>query len=159
MPSRPQYALMSGKDKNMVIFVCLTSAITFFDFLIYLYMADYISSAFFPANIDSGMTRLQGLGLFAVGYLARPLGGILFGRYGDMKGRKPLLLISMLATALCMVGIAILPTYAQWGVIAPSLFIILRLIQGMAFGVYVPWLGFILLSKSRVSIYQWPVAM
>ena len=101
-------------------------------------MADYISSAFFPANIDSGMTRLQGLGLFAVGYLARPLGGILFGRYGDMKGRKPLLLISMLATALCMVGIAILPTYAQWGVIAPSLFIILRLIQGMAFGVYVP---------------------
>ena len=78
MPSRPQYALMSGKDKNMVIFVCLTSAITFFDFLIYLYMADYISSAFFPANIDSGMTRLQGLGLFAVGYLARPLGGILF---------------------------------------------------------------------------------
>jgi len=138
MPSRPQYALMSGKDKNMVIFVCLTSAITFFDFLIYLYMADYISSAFFPANIDSGMTRLQGLGLFAVGYLARPLGGILFGRYGDMKGRKPLLLISMLATALCMVGIAILPTYAQWGVIAPSLFIILRLIQGMAFGVYVP---------------------
>ena len=63
MPSRPQYALMSGKDKNMVIFVCLTSAITFFDFLIYLYMADYISSAFFPANIDSGMTRLQGLGL------------------------------------------------------------------------------------------------
>ena len=55
MPSRPQYALMSSKDKNMVIFVCLTSAITFFDFLIYLYMADYISSAFFPANIDSGI--------------------------------------------------------------------------------------------------------
>ncbi len=138
MPSRPLYALMSPKDKNMVIFICLTSAITFFDFLIYLYMADYISSAFFPANVDPRVTRLQGLGLFAIGYLARPLGGIFFGRYGDIKGRKPLLLLSMVATAVCMVTMAVLPTYAQWGIMAPILFIALRLIQGMAFGVYVP---------------------
>ncbi len=138
MPSRPLYALMSAKDKNMVIFICLTSAITFFDFLIYLYMADYISAAFFPVNVDPRVTRLQGLGLFAIGYLARPLGGVFFGRYGDSKGRKPLLMISMLATAACMIAMAILPTYAQWGLIAPILFIVLRLIQGMAFGVYVP---------------------
>ena len=85
MPSRPLYALMSTKDKNMVIFICLTSAITFFDFLIYLYMADYISAAFFPVNVDPRVTRLQGLGLFAIGYLARPLGGVFFGRYGDSK--------------------------------------------------------------------------
>ena len=138
MPSRPLYALMSSKDKNMVIFICLTSAITFFDFLIYLYMADYISSAFFPANIDPRVTRLQGLGLFAIGYLARPIGGIFFGRYGDIKGRKPLLLLSMVATATCMIAMAVLPTYAQWGIMAPILFIALRLIQGMSFGVYVP---------------------
>ncbi len=138
MPSRPQYALMSPKDRNIVIFVCLTSAITFFDFLIYLYMADYISSAFFPLNADPRVTRLQGLGLFAIGYLARPLGGVIFGRYGDIKGRKPLLLISILVTAICMIAMSVLPTYAQWGLMAPILFIVLRLIQGMAFGVYVP---------------------
>ncbi|WP_350559127.1 MFS transporter [Psychrobacter sp. CAL346-MNA-CIBAN-0220] len=138
MPSRSQYALMSSNDKNMVMFVCFSSAVAFFDFLIYLYMADIVSSTFFPANIDPHVTKLQGLGLFAVGYLARPLGGIIFGRYGDIKGRKPVLLISMLVTAISMLAMACLPTYAQWGLVAPILFIILRLIQGMAFGVYVP---------------------
>lgn len=138
MPSRPQYALMSSKDKNMVLFICFSSAVAFFDFLIYLYIADFISLAFFPVNVDPTITRLQGLGLFAVGYLARPLGGIIFGRYGDIKGRKPILLISMSVTAATMVAMACLPTYAQWGLAAPSLFILLRLIQGMAFGVFVP---------------------
>ncbi len=138
MPSRSQYALMSSKDKNTVLFICFTSAVAFFDFLIYLYMADIVSTTFFPVTLDPRVTKLQGLGLFAVGYLARPLGGIIFGRYGDIKGRKPVLLISMLVTAGSMLAMACLPTYAQWGLIAPVLFIALRLIQGMAFGVYVP---------------------
>lgn len=138
MPSRSQYALMSSKDKNIVLYVCFSSAVVFFDFLIYLYLAETISTVFFPANIDSRINELQGLGLFAVGYLARPLGGIIFGRFGDIKGRKPILLISMLVTACTMLAMACLPTYAQWGLAAPVLFILLRLIQGMAFGVYVP---------------------
>ncbi len=138
MPSRPQYALMSSKDKNMVLFICFSSAVIFFDFLIYLYVADFISLAFFPTTIDPRITKLQGLGLFVVGYLARPIGGIIFGRYGDTRGRKPILLISMLVTAATMVAMACLPTYAQWGLLAPTLFIVLRLIQGMAFGVFVP---------------------
>lgn len=138
MPSRSQYALMSSKDKNIVLFICFSSAIAFFDFLIYLYIADIISSIFFPANANANVARLQGLGLFAIGYLARPLGGIILGRYGDIKGRKPTLLISMLVTAGSLLVMAFLPTYAQWGMIAPALFILLRLIQGMAFGLYVP---------------------
>ena len=138
MPTRPEYALMSSKDKNMVLLICFSSAVVFFDFLIYLYMADIISIAFFPANIDTRITKLQGLGIFAVGYLARPLGGIIFGRYGDIKGRKPILMISILVTSLTMLAMACLPTYAQWGIMAPILFILLRLIQGMAFGVFVP---------------------
>lgn len=138
MPTRPQYALMSSKDKNIVLFICFTSAVAFFDFLIYLYIADIVSSAFFPINTDSNIARLQGLGLFTVGYLARPLGGVILGRYGDIKGRKPTLLISMLVTAASLLAMACLPTYAQWGMVAPALFILLRLIQGMAFGLYVP---------------------
>ena len=138
MPSRSEYALMSSKDKNMVLFICFSSAVAFFDFLIYLYMADIVSTTFFPATVDPRIIKLQGLGLFAVGYLARPLGGIFFGRYGDIKGRKPILLLSMLITAFSLLAMACLPTYAQWGLLAPTLFILLRLIQGMAFGVYVP---------------------
>ncbi len=138
MPSRSQYALMSSKDKNMVLFVCLSSAVAFFDFLIYLYLSDTVAAAFFPASIDSNTEKLKGLGLFAVGYLARPLGGMLFGRYGDIKGRKPVLLTSMLVTAGSLLAMACLPTYAQWGMLAPILFVLLRMIQGMAFGVFVP---------------------
>jgi len=138
MPSRSQYALMSSKDKNMVLFVCFSSAVAFFDFLIYLYMADTVSAALFPIMVDAKFAKLQGLSLFAVGYLARPLGGVILGRYGDIKGRKPVLLISMLVMAFSMLAMACLPTFAQWGFAASALFIILRLIQGMAFGVFVP---------------------
>ncbi|OLF39312.1 MULTISPECIES: MFS transporter [unclassified Psychrobacter] len=138
MPSRSQYALMTSKDKSTVLFVCFCSAVAFFDFLIYLYIADIVSSAFFPPSSNTDTIRLRGLGLFAVGYLARPLGGIILGRYGDIKGRKPTLLISMSIIAGSLLAIAFLPTYAQWGILAPVLFILLRLIQGMAFGLYVP---------------------
>lgn len=138
MPARSEYALMSSKDRNMMLIVCLSSAVALFDFLIYFYMADIISLVFFPANIDPNTVRLQGLGLFAVGYLARPFSAIIFGRYGDRKGRKPVLLISILVTAVSLFLMACLPSYIQWGIAAPALFILLRLVQGMAFGIYVP---------------------
>ena len=138
MPSRSQYALMSAKDKNIVLLVCFSSAVAFFDFLIYLYIADVVAANFFPVSVNPTITKIQGLGLFAIGYLARPLGGLIFGRYGDIKGRKPVLLISMLVTVISLSAMAMLPTYAQWGLVAPALFIILRMIQGIAFGLYVP---------------------
>ncbi len=138
MPSRSQYALMSSRDKNTLLFICFNCAVAFFDFLIYLYISDIVAAAFFPVNANPAIAKMQGLGLFAIGYLARPLGGVLFGRYGDIKGRKPTLLISVLVTAVSLLAMACLPTYAQWGLIAPALFITLRLIQGMAFGLYAP---------------------
>ena len=138
MPSRSQYALMSSKDRNTVLFMCFSSAVAFFDFLIYLYLSDIVAAAFFPVNVNPAITKIQGLGLFAIGYLARPIGGIIFGRYGDIKGRKPVLLTSLLVTAGSLLVMACLPTYAQWGLIAPALFITLRLIQGIAFGLFVP---------------------
>ncbi|MGE6570899.1 MULTISPECIES: MFS transporter [Psychrobacter] len=118
--------------------MCFSSAVAFFDFLIYLYLSDIVAAAFFPVNVNPAITKIQGLGLFAIGYLARPIGGIIFGRYGDIKGRKPVLLISLLVTAGSLLAMACLPTYAQWGLIAPALFITLRLIQGIAFGLFVP---------------------
>lgn len=138
MPSRSQYALMSSKDRNTILFICFSSAVAFFDFLIYLYISDIVAANFFPANVNPAITKMQGLGLFAIGYLARPLGGFLFGRYGDIKGRKPVLLTSILVTVACLLAMALLPTYAEWGLMAPALFITLRLIQGMAFGLFTP---------------------
>ncbi len=57
MPSRSQYALMSSKDRNAVLFICFSSAVAFFDFLIYLYLADIIAAAFFPANTSAAMAK------------------------------------------------------------------------------------------------------
>ncbi|MGO1513329.1 MFS transporter [Psychrobacter sp.] len=138
MPSRSQYALMSSKDKNIVWLISFSSAVAFFAFLIYLYISDIVASAIFSGSSDPSTTKLQGIGLFVVGYLARPLGGVLFGRYADIKGRKPLLMISMLVSTLSLLAMASLPTRAGWEAITPTLFILLRLIQGMAFGLYVP---------------------
>ncbi|MBE0444766.1 MFS transporter [Psychrobacter sp. FME5] len=152
MPSRSQYALMSSKDRNTVLFICFSSAVAFFDFLIYLYLSDIVAANFFPANINPAMTKMQGLGLFVIGYLARPVGGIIFGRYGDIKGRKPMLLFSILVTAASLLAMACLPTYAQWGLMAPVLFIVLRLIQGMAFGVYVP-LAWVFVAEHVPRLY------
>jgi MFS family permease len=138
MPSRSQYALMTSKDRNMVLFTCYSSAIAFFDFLIYLYLAEVMAATMFPVSSDPNTAKIQGLALFAIGYVARPLGGVIFGRYGDIKGRKPLLLISILVTAASLFAMGCLPTYAQWGLVAPILFIVLRIIHGMAYGLYVP---------------------
>jgi MFS family permease len=138
MPSRSQYALMTSKDRNMVLFTCYSSAIGFFDFLIYFYLAEMMAATMFPVSSDPNTAKIQGLALFAIGYVARPLGGVIFGRYGDIKGRKPLLLISILVTAASLFAMGCLPTYAQWGLVAPILFIVLRIIHGMAYGLYVP---------------------
>lgn len=138
MPSRSQYALMTSKDRNMVLFTCYSSAIAFFDFLIYLYLAEVMAATMFPVSSDPNTAKIQGLALFAIGYVARPLGGVIFGRYGDIKGRKPLLLISILVTTASLFAMGCLPTYAQWGLAAPALFIVLRIIHGMAYGLYVP---------------------
>lgn len=121
MPSRSQHTLMSSKDRNTVLFICFSSAVAFFDFLIYLYLSDIIAASFFPTITDPAIIKAQGIGLFAIGYLARPLGGIIFGRFGDIKGRKPILFISILVTAATLLAMACLPTYAQWGLIAPAL--------------------------------------
>jgi len=146
MPNRSPYALMSTQDKNMVAFTCTCSVVLFFDFLIYLYLADIISITMFSANVDKQFSGIQSLGLFAAGYLARPLGALFFGRYGDIFGRKPVFIATLMVTAATMFAMALIPSYAEWGIAAPLLFITLRLIQGMAFGVYVP-LAWIFISE------------
>ena len=137
---------MSTQDKNMVAFTCTCSAVLFFDFLIYLYLADVISTTIFSDQVDEVFSGVQSLGLFAAGYLARPLGGIFFGRYGDIYGRRPVFIGTLMVTAGTMFAMALVPSHAEWGIAAPLLFITLRLIQGMAFGVYVP-LSWIFISE------------
>ncbi|WP_227430807.1 MFS transporter [Psychrobacter sp. I-STPA6b] len=132
-----QYIL--GKSHHPVmLFASLSSAIAIFDFLIYISMADILATNFFPETSTILTPELQLLVLFAVGYFARPIGGIILGQYADTKGRKPALFISIFLTSISTLLMACLPTYAQIGILSPILLFISRIIQGIGFSVHAP---------------------
>ena len=144
------FVALSGQSSSVspkqLMIICFSNAVAYFDFLIYLFMADIISATFFPINDDPILAKLQALSLFIAGYLTRPIGAFLFGRYADVKGRRPALLISALLIAMTALITACLPTYAQVGIWAPILFFIARLFQGIAFGAHTP-LGWVYIAE------------
>lgn len=105
-----------------------------YDFLLYGTAASlFFPTLFFPA--DSGFAAtLASLATFAIGFFARPVGGLLIGRYGDRMGRKKALLFTLYLMGTCTIAIGLLPTYAQVGVLAPVLLVVVRLLQGIAMG-------------------------
>ena len=143
-------------SRNQIIFICLSYALAAFDFLVYVKLAEVISTIFFPASDSTSLTQLKIIGLMSVGYLSRPLGGLLIGRYGDKHGRKPALFISICFLAVTTLLTAFLPTYAQVGILAPILFLIIRILQGMAFGGHTP-LSWVFVAehapKKRLATY------
>jgi MHS family proline/betaine transporter-like MFS transporter len=104
-----------------------------YDFAIYGYFAVAIGANFFPAA-DPVSSTLAAFAVFAVGFLARPLGGVLFGHIGDRIGRKPALTASVVLMAVPTVLIGLLPTHAQIGALAGAALVFLRLLQGLAVG-------------------------
>jgi MFS transporter, MHS family, shikimate and dehydroshikimate transport protein len=108
--------------------------IEWYDFLIYGTAAALVfNSQFFP-NVDPRIGTLAALGAFAVGFFARPIGGAIFGHFGDRLGRKSMLMLTMICMGLSTALIGILPTYAQIGLAAPVLLVLLRVVQGIALG-------------------------
>ncbi|MBV6757985.1 MFS transporter [Rhodococcus opacus] len=103
----------------------------------------YFGTAFFP-GADPVTGTLAAFATLGVGFAARPLGGVLGGHLGDKLGRKPVLVASLIAMGLATFAIGLLPTYAQVGLIAPVLLVLVRVIQGLAFGA--EWGGAILMS-------------
>lgn len=81
---------------------------------------------------------VQTFGIFAAGYLARPLGGIIMAHFGDLVGRKKMFTLSILLMALPTLAIGLLPTYASVGIVAPLLLLLMRILQGAAIGGEVP---------------------
>lgn len=105
----------------------------FYDFTLYGFFVAILSPLFFPAS-DPYTSLISGFGVFAVGFIPRPLGAILFGHIGDKYGRKNALTISIIFMALPTLMIGCLPTYQQIGLAAPILLILARLIQGICTG-------------------------
>ena len=103
----------------------------------------YFGTAFFP-GADPVTGTLAAFATLGVGFAARPLGGVLGGHLGDKLGRKPVLVASLIAMGLATFAIGLLPTYSQVGLIAPVLLVLVRVVQGLAFGA--EWGGAILMS-------------
>ncbi|MGF6962529.1 MFS transporter [Paraburkholderia youngii] len=108
------------------------SALEYYDFFIYAQAASLIfPQLFFPAG-NPKIAIVASLATYGVGYIARPIGAFFLGRWGDIHGRKNVLLICLLFTGLSTMAVGLLPTYQQVGVLAPTLLVVLRLVQGFA---------------------------
>jgi metabolite-proton symporter len=138
------------------------SAIEWYDFFIYGTAAALVFPTLFFPEASQFVGTIAAFGTLAVGFLARPLGGAIIGHYGDKVGRKSMLVLTLLLMGVCTFAIGLLPTYAQVGVLAPVLLVILRFLQGIGLGG--EWGGAVLMAAEhsppgRRGFYaSWPQA-
>ncbi|WP_298835317.1 MFS transporter [uncultured Piscinibacter sp.] len=126
-------APMTAQHKRVILASSLGTVFEWYDFYLYGALAAIIARQFF-AGLDAGSAFVFALLAFAAGFVVRPLGALVFGRLGDMIGRKYTFLVTLLIMGLSTFMVGILPGYAQIGVAAPVLLIMLRLLQGLALG-------------------------
>jgi MFS family permease len=125
--------MLTRQDYRTLLLASLGGALEFYDFIIFIFFAVVIGQLFFPPDMPDWLRQAQTFSIFAAGYLARPLGGMVMAHFGDLLGRKRIFLMSV-PTLL----IGLLPTYAVVGIWAPLLLLLLRILQGAAIGGEVP---------------------
>ena len=134
----------SRSIRPVILASFIGTTVEWYDFFLYGTAAALVFNKLFFPNLDSLAGTLSAYGTFAVGFLARPLGGAVFGHYGDRVGRKTMLVWSLLLMGAATALIGVLPTYSSIGVWAPVLLVALRFVQG--FGVGGEWGGAVLMA-------------
>lgn len=129
---------LTRKDINTLGLSALGGALEYYDFIIFVFLAASIGQLFFPPDMPAWLKQLQVFGIFAAGYLARPVGGLLMAHFGDTAGRKRMFTFSLFLMAVPTFVMGVLPTYAQIGSWAPILLLVLRILQGAAVGGEIP---------------------
>lgn len=129
---------LSRKDINTLGLSALGGALEYYDFIIFVFLTASIGQLFFPPDMPEWLKQFQVFGIFAAGYLARPVGGLLMAHFGDIAGRKRMFTFSLMLMAVPTFMMGLLPTYAQIGIWAPLLLLLLRLLQGAAVGGEIP---------------------
>ncbi|WP_438489216.1 MFS transporter [Streptomyces sp. S186] len=135
--------------RRVVLSGLLGSTIEYYDFMLYGTVASLVFDKLFFTGLTPPAGTIAAFGTFAVGYLARPLGGALFGHFGDRLGRKAMLVLSMAMMGVASTLIGLLPTHDQVGNLAPTLLVVLRLVQGVAVGG--EWGGAALLTAEHAA--------
>jgi MFS family permease len=124
---------MSAEEKKVIFASSLGTVFEWYDFYLYGSLAAIIAKQFF-SGLDEGSAFIFALLAFAAGFIVRPFGALVFGRLGDMIGRKYTFLVTILIMGLATFIVGILPNYASIGVAAPVILIALRMLQGLALG-------------------------
>ncbi len=128
---------LNSEERKILTLASLGGMLEFYDFVIYGIFSVYFAKQFFPSN-DPVMSIIESYVVFLLGYIARPIGGIIFSHIGDDKGRKHVLIITVGLMGLSSFGIGLLPTHSTIGIFAPITLLVLRLIQGLALGGELP---------------------
>ncbi|MEU5423689.1 MFS transporter [Streptomyces sp. NPDC001407] len=123
------------------------TAIEFYDFFVYGTAAALVLGPLYFPTVSPLAGTLAAFGTFGAGFVARPLGSVFFGHIGDRRGRRPVLIMSLLLTGIATVAVGLVPTYATIGVAAPALLVVLRFAQG--FGVGGEWGGAVLITAEH----------
>jgi MFS transporter, MHS family, proline/betaine transporter len=128
---------LSRSQWRVIALASLGGSLEYYDFIIYGIFAQYIARQFFPAS-DPYVSLILSFSVLALGFLARPLGGLVLSSLGDRFGRRPVFLGSLFATTAATILIGVLPSYQTWGAAAPLLLVSLRLVQGICLGGELP---------------------
>jgi metabolite-proton symporter len=142
-------AARRAESRRIALSSFVGSAIEFYDFLLYGAAASLVFNELFFTDLNALAGTIAAFGTLAVGYVARPLGGIVFGHFGDRVGRKSMLVLTMTLMALASFAIGLLPTYGTIGIWAPVLLVVCRLVQGVAVGG--EWGGAALMAMEHAS--------
>jgi MFS family permease len=126
-------AISSTEERRVIIASSLGTVFEWYDFYLYAILAPFFAGLFFPPG-NYTFALLGAFGAYAAGFLVRPFGALIFGRIGDLVGRKYTFLVTITVMGLSTVLVGFLPTYATIGILAPIILVLLRLFQGLALG-------------------------
>ena len=124
---------MTREERKVILASSFGALMEWYDFYVYAALAAVFSTLFFPSG-NSSVAFLASLATFGAGFLVRPVGALLFGRLGDIIGRKYTFLVTILLMGISTVGVGLLPTFSHIGIAATISLVVLRLLQGLALG-------------------------
>src|SRR5436309_10727256 len=128
MATATQHADFSGEEKRVIFASSLGTVFEWYDFYLYAILAPFFAALFFPPGNQTA-ALLGAFGAYAAGFLVRPFGAIIFGRIGDLVGRKYTFLVTIVTMGLSTVLVGFMPTYKTIGFAAPFILVVLRLAQ------------------------------
>jgi MFS family permease len=126
-------AVSKSEERRVIVASSLGTVFEWYDFYLYATLAPFFAALFFPPGNETG-ALLSAFATYAAGFLVRPFGALVFGRLGDLVGRKHTFLLTILVMGASTFAVGLLPTYASIGIAAPILLVLLRLAQGLALG-------------------------